>query len=157
MDILTNELNDVVKNTKLHIAVRAAAARGRLILDKYYAKTDDSIMYRMAMSECGPFLHFLLLTHIHVVLHPQYKTAYFEDEGWEREWIDEATDIITQQWDKYYKDTSEPVHQPAAQEVSYYPNHFLSYSLTISHAGLKQREEGHFCLARPSPARITHH
>ena len=58
MDILTNLLNDAVSNTSLHIAVRAVAARGRVILDKYYAKTDDSIMYRMAMSTCSFWLFF---------------------------------------------------------------------------------------------------
>lgn len=32
-------------------AVRAAARRGRLILDKYYSLTDDSVIYRVAMSQ----------------------------------------------------------------------------------------------------------
>ncbi len=50
MDILTHKINDVIRDNSLHIAVRAAAARGRVILDKYYSRTDESIMYRMAMS-----------------------------------------------------------------------------------------------------------
>ncbi len=50
-DKLTVKVNAAIKDTSLHIAVRAAAARGRVILDKYYSKTDASIMYRMAMSE----------------------------------------------------------------------------------------------------------
>lgn len=51
MDILTHELNLTIQDTNLHIAVRAAAARGRVIMDKYYSRTDESIMYRMAMSK----------------------------------------------------------------------------------------------------------
>lgn len=31
--------------------IRMAAARGLVVVDKYYAKTDDSLMYRLAMSE----------------------------------------------------------------------------------------------------------
>ncbi len=54
MDILTSMLNDTIENASLHIAVRAAAARGHVILDKYYTKTDESIMYRMGMSESLP-------------------------------------------------------------------------------------------------------
>ncbi len=57
MDILTQELNAAIKKPSLHIAVRAAAARGRVILDKYYAKTDASIMYRMAMSKFLQIVH----------------------------------------------------------------------------------------------------
>lgn len=51
MDILTNELNATIQDTTIHIAVRAAAARGRVIMDKYYSRTDESIMYHMAMSK----------------------------------------------------------------------------------------------------------
>ncbi|KLO09608.1 hypothetical protein SCHPADRAFT_833804, partial [Schizopora paradoxa] len=90
MDILTSMLNKTVTNTKLHIAVRAAAARGRVILDKYYSKTDDSITYRMAM-----------------MLHPRYKTSYFEQEKWEKEWVDTAKDILMNQWETYYKSAEE--------------------------------------------------
>lgn len=43
------------------------------------------------------------------MLHPQFKTSYFEDEGWEREWIDEAKDIIQHQWETYYKGSAVPV------------------------------------------------
>jgi hypothetical protein len=37
-------------NKALFPAVRAAAAKGIAILNKYYVKTDESIMYRCTMS-----------------------------------------------------------------------------------------------------------
>ncbi len=106
MDILTHKINDAIQDESLHIAVRAAAARGRVILDKYYSKTDQSIMYRMAMSTSHTVSHLILVTyHGHdEVLHPQYKTDYFVDEEWEEEWIVAARDIITERWNTFYRD-----------------------------------------------------
>ena len=51
IDILTKQLNKSITDTSLDISIRAAMARGRAILNKYYSLTDDSIMYRMAMSK----------------------------------------------------------------------------------------------------------
>ncbi len=51
IDILTKLLDKKIIDTSLPMAIRAAVARGRAILNKYYSLTDDSIMYRMAMSE----------------------------------------------------------------------------------------------------------
>lgn len=50
IDALTRMLETASDNKALFPAVRAAAARGIAVLDKYYAKTDESIMYRCAMS-----------------------------------------------------------------------------------------------------------
>lgn len=60
MDILTKKIDDSITDTSLHIAVRAAAARGRVILNKYYSKTDESIMYRMGMSESYSIINHVL-------------------------------------------------------------------------------------------------
>lgn len=38
-----------------------------------------------------------------LVLHPRYKTRYFASEGWEKEWVDNATNLLRENWDKYYK------------------------------------------------------
>jgi hypothetical protein len=51
IDNLTTFVELCAENDSLHCVVRATAARGVSILDKYYSKTDDSIMYRLAMSE----------------------------------------------------------------------------------------------------------
>lgn len=51
MDILTRVLDEFKDNTALKPIVRAAAARGLQIMNKYYSRTDDSEIYRIAMSE----------------------------------------------------------------------------------------------------------
>ncbi|TDL14850.1 hypothetical protein BD410DRAFT_733533 [Rickenella mellea] len=49
IDSLTDTLAAAVIDEALHPVVRAAMARGVEVLNKYYSKTDDSIMYRLAM------------------------------------------------------------------------------------------------------------
>ncbi|KIJ47635.1 hypothetical protein M422DRAFT_163751, partial [Sphaerobolus stellatus SS14] len=49
MDSLTIALDSYHDNKESNIAVRIAAARARKIIDKYYAKTDDTSFYRIAM------------------------------------------------------------------------------------------------------------
>lgn len=51
IDALTRMLETVSDNEKLFRAVRAAATKGIGVLNKYYEKTDESIMYRCAMSK----------------------------------------------------------------------------------------------------------
>lgn len=51
LDVLTHHVDDFAWDEELAPCVRAAAKRGRAILDKYYQLTDDSIIYRIAMSE----------------------------------------------------------------------------------------------------------
>lgn len=51
IDVLTRHVDDFARDEELAPCVRAAAKRGRAILDKYYQLTDDSIIYRIAMSE----------------------------------------------------------------------------------------------------------
>ncbi|KZS97493.1 hypothetical protein SISNIDRAFT_390746, partial [Sistotremastrum niveocremeum HHB9708] len=57
----------------LHNTIRHAAHLARAVLNKYYSRTDESIMYRVAM-----------------VLHPRYKLEYFAHHEWEEDWIAEA-------------------------------------------------------------------
>lgn len=49
-DILTNVLDEFIDNENNLSAVRAAALRGSAMMNKYYALTDDSVVYRIAMS-----------------------------------------------------------------------------------------------------------
>lgn len=51
MDALTHMLETVSENKVLFLAMRASAAKGIAVLNKYYAKTDESIMYHYAMSK----------------------------------------------------------------------------------------------------------
>ena len=51
MDVLTHHLDTARDNLKLKPIIRCAAARGLQILNKYYSRTDDSKVYRIAMSK----------------------------------------------------------------------------------------------------------
>lgn len=55
IDNLTNKLTTAAESSNLHIAVRAGAVAGYKILNKYYSRTDDSIVYRLAIC-MSPFL-----------------------------------------------------------------------------------------------------
>lgn len=50
MDILTRELEKALKNRSNLPVVHAGVARGLAIMDKYYSKTDESIMWKTSMS-----------------------------------------------------------------------------------------------------------
>lgn len=86
IDSLTAHFNTVIDNKKLNTVVRAAALRGLIMLNKYYAKTDESVVYRIAM-----------------MLHPAYKLDYFAKAKWEVTWITEAKRVITEVWLRDYK------------------------------------------------------
>ncbi|KAI0058384.1 hypothetical protein BV25DRAFT_1810894, partial [Artomyces pyxidatus] len=100
MDICTAALDDAYDNVDLHPAVRVGAKRGREILNKYYSKTDDSIMYRGAM-----------------LLHPRYKKTYFIRHGWPAEWVETAVEVITTHWERFYK--PDPAAIPDTTSVSH--------------------------------------
>jgi hypothetical protein len=85
-------------------AIRMAAVRGRAILDKYYSLTDDSIVYRIAMSGCYAFV--VMTTNqfsSFAVLHPRYKMTYFHRAKWNRDWIATAESILRTEWALNYK------------------------------------------------------
>lgn len=49
-DALTTALEDYIDKPSLPLVVRHAALRGFLMLNKYYSKSDESVIYRIAMS-----------------------------------------------------------------------------------------------------------
>lgn len=54
IDILTKHVDDWSEDQNQLPVIRAAAKRGRIILDKYYEKTDETVIYRVAMSTPSP-------------------------------------------------------------------------------------------------------
>jgi hypothetical protein len=48
-DILNSEYSDMCLDESLPLYLRHAANRARVVLNKYYAKTDESDLYRLAM------------------------------------------------------------------------------------------------------------
>lgn len=51
MDRLNDALEDFSYDVTLPPSVRVAAKRGSIVLNKYYGKTDKSIIFRIAMSK----------------------------------------------------------------------------------------------------------
>ncbi len=51
MDILTWELKKALKNMALLLCVHLGVSQGLAIIDKYYSKMDESIMWKTAMSK----------------------------------------------------------------------------------------------------------
>ena len=49
IDVLTEHIEKFKADTTVSRVVRGAAARARIILDRYYSRTDDVAIYRIAM------------------------------------------------------------------------------------------------------------
>jgi hypothetical protein len=49
MDLLNDQLESFVLNVDNSLVLRHGAAKALTVLDKYYAKTDESVLYRAAM------------------------------------------------------------------------------------------------------------
>lgn len=62
IDKLTGKLEDVIADSKRSPAVRVAAARGLSLMNKYYSRTDESIMYRCAMCKLSCYFNVLRRT-----------------------------------------------------------------------------------------------
>ncbi|KIY62424.1 hypothetical protein CYLTODRAFT_361514 [Cylindrobasidium torrendii FP15055 ss-10] len=96
--------------------MRYALAIGKKMMNKYYALSDDSYVYRISM-----------------VLHPSHKLAYFQRLGWDNDWTHTAVQITREVWEKRYKRTLTtplPTTAPTpSAQVSSFINVKLVYSL----------------------------
>ena len=43
-----------------------------------------------------------MLSNIFLVLHPKHKLKYFEKQGWDKEWINTAEEIVREEFKKNY-------------------------------------------------------
>ncbi|KAG6904706.1 hypothetical protein DXG01_007777 [Tephrocybe rancida] len=107
-DHLSSILDTFIDNVALHPVVQNAALRGMILMKKYYALTDDSIVYRIAM-----------------ILHPHFKTAYFLKAKWNSEWIETAKELACKAWELY---------KPAPTAVPVAAAHDTSRLLNMTHA-----------------------
>ena len=51
---------------------------------------------------CHPILNIILLLLLFLVLHPKHKLKYFERQGWDKEWIATAEEIVQEEFRKNY-------------------------------------------------------
>ena len=124
-DIITTALEDHIDNNALPLVVCHAALRGYLMLNKYYTLTDDSIVYRVAMSV---FFNLFLRSFTYIqppftVLHPRYKTTYFSRAKWPEQWIEDAKKVAREAWRDNYKKATPPVRTQAGLESTSTTNH----------------------------------
>nr|GAT44657.1 predicted protein [Mycena chlorophos] len=127
IDLLNNHLESVVRQTESDVfvhtnpksakkstrtsptrrpmftVVRVAAVLALGICDKYYSKTDDSIMYRGAMrrSISPPVDSFADV--LWPVLDPRYRVAHLRKIGWDPDWIKQAIELMRTQWRTFYR------------------------------------------------------
>ncbi|KAE9395040.1 hypothetical protein BT96DRAFT_826824, partial [Gymnopus androsaceus JB14] len=90
----------------LHPAVKSALTLAQATLNKYYSRTDDSNVYRIAMSTSSLSLTISVLTPpvltmFNVVLHPNFKLEYFRKRGWDQVWINTAEEILREEFKPY--------------------------------------------------------
>ncbi|PIL28879.1 hypothetical protein GSI_08925 [Ganoderma sinense ZZ0214-1] len=86
MDYIDTTLTNQARDETLDKAIQTAVGMAKKILSKYYKLTDLSATYRIAM-----------------ILHPEYKLRYFEEAGWSRGWIQNAREMLEEQYDFQYK------------------------------------------------------
>ena len=100
MDRIDTVLRDA-GTTALAPSVKHALMFACKLLDKYYSKTDLSNVYRVAMGRLSFSLHYCTVKLCAIVLHPQLKLKYFQQHGWEKEWINTAEEIVREEFKKY--------------------------------------------------------
>ena len=101
MDHIDEHLATAATNRAYHLAIKAALAIGKKTLNRYYNKTDHSEVYRIAMGTCF-YYSIIKFSYMLLVLHPRHKLTYFENAGWEDEWVDRAKEIVRDEFDKSY-------------------------------------------------------
>jgi len=85
MDRLTSHLNYKTGNA-YHPSLSAAMKLARNKMNRYYSLTDSSNVYRIAM-----------------VLHPGMKLEYFRNQKWEEEWIEQAENLVREEYISSYE------------------------------------------------------
>jgi hypothetical protein len=60
----------------------------------------------------------ILLQLLILVLHPGLKLEYFRQQGWEAEWVDNAMELVREEYEAHYDGKYTPT-VPAATAISY--------------------------------------
>jgi hypothetical protein len=101
MDHIDEHLATAAIGNEYPLAIKVALAIGKRTLNRYYDKTDQSEVFRIAMG-----MYFLALplffSYLWLVLHPRHKLRYFKNAGWQDEWIERAEEIVRTEFDLSY-------------------------------------------------------
>ncbi|KAJ3818160.1 hypothetical protein F5880DRAFT_1458125, partial [Lentinula raphanica] len=86
MDAIDEILASGILDTQnLSSPVRHALSIGKKTLNKYYALSDDSHIYRMA-----------------IILHPSLKVDYLRKARWLDAWVDSAINVTRENWQRTF-------------------------------------------------------
>lgn len=103
IDTIDGVLTDATIDFNYSPAIQATAALGLKTLNRYYAKTDQSNVYRLAMSSDLLFIPAKHYTdYSSPVLHPRRKLAYFKKAKWLEIWIEEAKALAFDTYNETY-------------------------------------------------------
>ena len=118
MDTIDEVLATNALSSKYSVAIHAALSVGKKTLNRYYAKTDLSKTYRIAMGIPFFILHFTSSSHsILSVLHPRHKLNYFKNAKWEDDWIETARQLVRDEFDLLYNHPSTSQESPSSTQV----------------------------------------
>lgn len=85
-------------------AIRTALTIGKKTLSKYYNKTGESEVYRIAMSTSVAFFESMLFLTSILVLHPRNKLEYFKNKKWDEPSIEAAHALIQDKFNRSYRE-----------------------------------------------------
>ncbi|PIL26839.1 hypothetical protein GSI_11103 [Ganoderma sinense ZZ0214-1] len=85
MDHLDKFLTSSARSRKLDHTIHVTCELAKTMLNTYYLHTDMSKTYQIAM-----------------VMHPRYKTNYFQQLKWPEEWQELALQLVKQEWCEEY-------------------------------------------------------
>ena len=97
----------IINERHLSEPLRHALSIGKRTMNRYYALTDDSHLYRMAMSK-SLSLSFAYISNASKVLDPSYKLSYFHQLKWTEDWIDTAVAITRVAWEEFKPNEPSP-------------------------------------------------
>ena len=101
MDHMDHVLSTYLRSKKFLPAIRSGITLAQETLNCYYSRTDQSEVYRIAMSKFLFFIFSHKLTYI-IVLHPKHKLSYFKTACWEDEWITTAEQLVRDEFTNSY-------------------------------------------------------
>ena len=133
MDHIDAHLATAAIENNYPLAIKASLAIGKKTLNRYYDKTDQSEVFRIAMSMNCFFMFYLHYSHLFLVLHPRHKLTYFENADWPDDWIKKAKEIVHAQFEFSYgsfDDGSCPTSQEKVGKVSNSDLYFLTVNET---------------------------
>jgi hypothetical protein len=103
MDHIDETFTTQSRDRSLEPSLCAALSIAKETLNHYYNKTDHSEVYRIAMSKSWIcFAMYSSPNSCPTVLHPRHKLKYFENAGWEADWIAAAEDITIAEFNHSY-------------------------------------------------------